>query len=573
MKFLKALNKSFKKSFKKFDTRLGLLLLTCLGFILVVYYCLKKQKEAFNTDSNIVVYGGEETFDKEFDASAELPELLFNPDTHVALGYLYNNSGNWISKKRAGMIYKYNGNDDKYAGYYVCVFQETFLKLSYFTIENGKYTPKGVKYVKYDASNIRQTDASQTDAGDKQKAYDKATYIGQKQFKTVNTKHNRGLWPLNKNGIIEPNPNKYRLSFIKVFKKDYINQTNDSSDITKLKQTVDTPSFNDLQSMAKPQIIHETYTGVDEEDVDKINDSNKHIEWFKDKVPSSMNFENNINRFDKKNASRIINRYYGFIKLICNTNKSVKLNLESDDASYLYIIPYDDDNFSKIFNTETEIITTEEEVLNSFLKIDNGGAHPPTLKYTNYEFESNKKYLFIIYHTNSIDASLLNFYIGNDVNASLKNNNDLEIIQIQNILDKNKNYRGSVNKTITGNTCQAWNSDKIHNRSDRVKNAYNNRMDGIGDHNYCRNPDDGETIWCYTTDPDTRWEYCDINPTPTPTPTPAPTPAAAAPTPAAAAAPAQPSTCNNESKRIQDLEAQLNEVKILLQDGGFNYIK
>ena len=26
--------------------------------------------------------------------------------------------------------------------------------------------------------------------------------------------------------------------------------------------------------------------------------------------------------------------------------------------------------------------------------------------------------------------------------------------------------------------------------------------------NYCRNPDGGDTIWCYTTDPEKRWEYC-----------------------------------------------------------------
>merc|ERR1740120_285301 len=27
---------------------------------------------------------------------------------------------------------------------------------------------------------------------------------------------------------------------------------------------------------------------------------------------------------------------------------------------------------------------------------------------------------------------------------------------------------------------------------------------------YCRTPDaSGDTIWCYTTDPETRWDYCD----------------------------------------------------------------
>ena len=32
----------------------------------------------------------------------------------------------------------------------------------------------------------------------------------------------------------------------------------------------------------------------------------------------------------------------------------------------------------------------------------------------------------------------------------------------------------------------------------------------VGNHNFCRNPDDGDRVWCYTTDSDTRWEYCDV---------------------------------------------------------------
>ena len=35
------------------------------------------------------------------------------------------------------------------------------------------------------------------------------------------------------------------------------------------------------------------------------------------------------------------------------------------------------------------------------------------------------------------------------------------------------------------------------------------REKGLGQHNYCRNPSSGSTIWCYTTDPVKRWEYCD----------------------------------------------------------------
>ena len=28
--------------------------------------------------------------------------------------------------------------------------------------------------------------------------------------------------------------------------------------------------------------------------------------------------------------------------------------------------------------------------------------------------------------------------------------------------------------------------------------------------NYCRNPDGSDGAWCYTTDPDVRWELCDV---------------------------------------------------------------
>ena len=31
-----------------------------------------------------------------------------------------------------------------------------------------------------------------------------------------------------------------------------------------------------------------------------------------------------------------------------------------------------------------------------------------------------------------------------------------------------------------------------------------------GDHNFCRNPDGGVRVWCYTTDPEMRWEFCDV---------------------------------------------------------------
>jgi hypothetical protein len=33
---------------------------------------------------------------------------------------------------------------------------------------------------------------------------------------------------------------------------------------------------------------------------------------------------------------------------------------------------------------------------------------------------------------------------------------------------------------------------------------------GIGEHNYCRDPDREGKPWCYTMDPEKRWEFCGV---------------------------------------------------------------
>jgi len=65
-------------------------------------------------------------------------------------------------------------------------------------------------------------------------------------------------------------------------------------------------------------------------------------------------------------------------------------------------------------------------------------------------------------------------------------------------------YRGTQNKSTSGNRCLKWTdeSPNIYVRRD----AYPGR--GLGDHNYCRNPDGYSTIWCYTEGTDERWEAC-----------------------------------------------------------------
>ena len=70
-------------------------------------------------------------------------------------------------------------------------------------------------------------------------------------------------------------------------------------------------------------------------------------------------------------------------------------------------------------------------------------------------------------------------------------------------------YRGKVNITRSGRSCQRWISQCPH-RHLRIPEDV---VDGQNDSNMCRNPDasapDGP--WCYTTDPKVRWEYCNIS--------------------------------------------------------------
>ncbi|XP_028996570.1 plasminogen-like [Betta splendens] len=67
-----------------------------------------------------------------------------------------------------------------------------------------------------------------------------------------------------------------------------------------------------------------------------------------------------------------------------------------------------------------------------------------------------------------------------------------------------KGYRGTIAVTRTGKTCQRWAAQSPHEHERTLENYPNSDLES----NYCRNPDDSERPWCYTTDPDTRWQYC-----------------------------------------------------------------
>uniref|UniRef100_A0ABM0M9L3 Papilin-like n=1 Tax=Saccoglossus kowalevskii TaxID=10224 RepID=A0ABM0M9L3_SACKO len=68
-------------------------------------------------------------------------------------------------------------------------------------------------------------------------------------------------------------------------------------------------------------------------------------------------------------------------------------------------------------------------------------------------------------------------------------------------------YRGTVSSTVSGKRCQHWTwlIPHLHDRT-----PWNYPDAGLGMHGYCRNPDGHHSAWCYTMDPDTRSEVCDI---------------------------------------------------------------
>ena len=63
-------------------------------------------------------------------------------------------------------------------------------------------------------------------------------------------------------------------------------------------------------------------------------------------------------------------------------------------------------------------------------------------------------------------------------------------------------YRGTIAVTKSGLECQKWSSQQPH---EHTRTPARFPGTGLGDHNYCRNPDGHSGgAWCYTNDEDKR---------------------------------------------------------------------
>ncbi|XP_066104612.1 plasminogen [Saccopteryx bilineata] len=82
-----------------------------------------------------------------------------------------------------------------------------------------------------------------------------------------------------------------------------------------------------------------------------------------------------------------------------------------------------------------------------------------------------------------------------------------------------EHYEGNISSTTSGLECQSWDSQTPHAHGFIPSKFPSKNLRK----NYCRNPDGEPRPWCFTTDPNKRWEFCDIPRCTTPPPSPGPT--------------------------------------------------
>jgi len=141
-------------------------------------------------------------------------------------------------------------------------------------------------------------------------------------------------------------------------------------------------------------------------------------------------------------------------------------------------------------------------------------------------------------------------------------------------------YRGTISEAggngTAAYTCQNWNAQTPHQHT-RDPDMYSDK--GIGNHNHCRNPD-GEPgyvtggAWCYTTDPNVRWAYCNTVPScaaPEPTDFPSQSPTTS---PTTSLAPTESLTLNPSAAPVtlSPTEFESEEVELLAEGNPTCYV-
>ena len=71
-------------------------------------------------------------------------------------------------------------------------------------------------------------------------------------------------------------------------------------------------------------------------------------------------------------------------------------------------------------------------------------------------------------------------------------------------------YTGFVTWTKNGRTCQPWTAQEPHKHNYGGDDKFPLDGSAADAENTCRDPSNDGTLWCYTTNKDIRWEYCDI---------------------------------------------------------------
>ncbi|XP_060581824.1 plasminogen-like [Ruditapes philippinarum] len=72
-------------------------------------------------------------------------------------------------------------------------------------------------------------------------------------------------------------------------------------------------------------------------------------------------------------------------------------------------------------------------------------------------------------------------------------------------------YNGTLNVTRDGFPCQRWDSQSPHEHNRNKDDNFPNDGSVSDANNYCRDADGTYELWCYTTNPEVRFQKCDVN--------------------------------------------------------------